>query len=68
MYGNQVFWYKGLTLSSIKIVLGYYIDLEPVGTQVKLGLSEMILDAELIESGGELEFELGTSVSFSQWM
>ena len=41
-------------------------ELEPAPTQFKLGLSEMNLDTELIESWAELGLELWTSVSYSQ--
>ena len=41
---------------------GNCTELEQVGTQLKLGLSKMIVDAELIESGAKLGLELGTSV------
>jgi len=41
-------------------------ELEPVPTQLKLGLSEINLDTELIESGADLGLEHGTSVSYSQ--
>ena len=59
----------GLSLGPLYLIpRGNCTELELVGTQLKLQLSEMILDAERIQSGAELGFELRTSVTFSKGM